>query len=259
MTPRAPLFVPANRSDRFGKAAASGADAIILDCEDAVAPSEKEAARQSLRTDFTDLPIFVRINALGTLWYQHDLDAVAALPGVGVILPKAELGDDLRHVASRTGAGPVIALIETVKGLAEARAIAATPGVTALAFGSVDFSADCGCAHTRLALLSARAELVIASRLAGLSPPIDGVTIALDDVAQAQDDARHAAEMGFGGKLCIHPRQVEPVRLGLRPSDSEIAWANNVLGVGPEATSVDGAMVDRAVQLRARSILLRSN
>ncbi|WP_035189420.1 aldolase/citrate lyase family protein, partial [Acidiphilium sp. JA12-A1] len=87
-------------------------------------------------------------------------------------------------------------------------------GVARLAFGSIDFCADLGAAHTREALLHARAELVLAARLAALPPPIDGVTTAIDDEAAIEDDARHAASLGFGGKLCIHPRQIAPARQG---------------------------------------------
>ena len=125
---RAPLFVPANRPERFAKAAASGADAVILDLEDAVAADAKDAARAALATDFTDLPVIVRINAIGTPWHADDLAAVARLRPAAVMLPKAEDADRVASVAAQTGL-PVIALVETARGLAHARAIAAAPGV----------------------------------------------------------------------------------------------------------------------------------
>ncbi|WP_425277335.1 HpcH/HpaI aldolase/citrate lyase family protein [Sinorhizobium fredii] len=252
-----PLFVPGNRPERFEKAAASGADAIIIDLEDAVAPDAKEAAGVALRADFTDLPVLVRINGEGTPWHEDDLAAVSRLPVAAVIVPKAELGGGLAALAAAS-AVPIVALVETARGLAEARQIAALPGVSRLAFGSVDFCADLGCAHTREALLAARSELVLASRLAGLVAPLDGVTTSIDDGEQIESDARYALELGFGGKLAIHPRQIEAIRAGFRPQASEIEWAKKVLASGDGAAAVDGAMVDEPVRIRARAVLARA-
>jgi citrate lyase subunit beta / citryl-CoA lyase len=255
----APLFVPGNRPERFQKAAASGADAIIIDLEDAVPAEAKNQARVELRTDFTKLPILVRINGSGTAWHAEDLAAVSELPFTAILVPKAELNSGLEAMLR----GPastlsVVALIETALGLSEARQIAALPRVARIAFGSIDFCADMGCAHSREALLSAQSELVLASRLVGKVPPIDGVTTELDNAQAVIDDARYARDLGFGGKLCIHPRQVESVLEGFLPSESEIAWARKVLSSGEGAVAVDGAMVDEPVRLRARSILSRS-
>lgn len=255
----APLFVPANRPERFVKAAASEADAIILDLEDAVPLASKAEARAALCADFTCGPVYVRINATGTPWHADDLAAVASLPCAAVIVPKAERPDRLAAITHLLGPDrPVIALIETALGLAQARSIAAVPGVARLAFGSIDFCADLGCAHTREALLLARLELVLASRLAGLTPPLDGVTVAIDDTKLAISDARHARELGFAGKLCIHPRQVGSILAGFRPEATEIAWARKVLAASDGAVAIDGAMVDEPVRMRARSILGRA-
>ncbi|MBP8931820.1 MAG: CoA ester lyase [Paracoccus sp.] len=251
---RAPLFVPANRPERFAKAAASGADAVILDLEDAVAADAKDAARAALATDFTDLPVIVRINAIGTPWHADDLAAVARLRPAAVMLPKAEDADRVASVAAQTRL-PVIALVETARGLAHARTIAAAPGVARIAFGSVDFCADLGCAHLREVLLPARSELVLASRLAGIAAPIDGVTVQLDDLSVSHDDAAHARALGMTGKLCIHPRQIAEVRRAFAPTEAEIDWARRVLASGDGAVSVDGAMVDEPVRIRARAIL----
>lgn len=248
-----PLFVPASRPERFEKAAASGADALILDLEDAVAPADKESARKALRADFTGLPVIIRVNAAGTLWHAADVEAAEEIGAAAIMLPKAELAS----VAglARSTALPVIALIETARGLAHAREIAEVPSVARLAFGSIDYSADLGCAHLRDALLFARSELVLASRLAEIMPPIDGVTTATDDADVITEDARHAADLGFGGKLCIHPRQVEPIRQGFLPDERTIAWARRVLASGDGAVKVDGEMVDEPVRIRARQIL----
>jgi citrate lyase subunit beta / citryl-CoA lyase len=259
----APLFVPGNRPERFAKAAASGADAIIIDLEDAVPTDAKELARASLRVDFTTLPVLVRINGFGTTWYADDLVAVSKLPFAAIVFPKMEIAKF--SVRSETAlvepakSHPVVALIETARGVSEARPIAELTSVARIAFGSIDYCADVGCSHTRDALLAARSELVLASRLAGKLPPIDGVTTTLDERQVIVDDSRYARDIGFGGKLCIHPRQVDGILTGFRPDESEIAWSRRVLSSGDGAVSVDGAMVDEPVRRRARSILARSD
>ncbi|TBN39014.1 CoA ester lyase [Paracoccus subflavus] len=254
---RTPLFVPANRPERFAKAAASGADAVILDLEDAVALDAKDAARAALAVDFTDLPVLVRINAQGTPWHDADVAAVAALSVAAVILPKAEDPAACAAVAAATGR-PVVALIESAPGLARARAIAAAEGVERLAFGSIDFCADLGCEHRRDVLLPARSELVLASRLAGIAAPLDGVTAQLDDLSASHDDAAHARALGMTGKLCIHPRQIAEVARAFAPTPAQVEWAQRVLASGDGAVSVDGAMVDEPVRIRARAILAQA-
>lgn len=251
---RTALFVPADRPDRFSKAAASGADAVILDLEDAVAASGKEAARALISADFTDRPVLVRINAAGTPWHEADLAALAGGRFSGAILPKAEDAETTSAVARRLGDVPLVALVESAKGIANARAIAAA-GPVRLAFGSVDYCADLGCAHDREVLLPARSELVLASRLAGIAPPLDGVTVQLGDGAVAHGDAAHARALGMTGKLCIHPAQIAAVARAFLPSEAEVEWARRVLASGDGAVAVDGAMVDEPVRIRARGIL----
>jgi citrate lyase subunit beta/citryl-CoA lyase len=253
---RAPLFVPANRPERFSKAAASGADAIILDLEDAVAKEDKNAAREAIDCSFTDLPVIVRINASDTEWYDNDLAALRQLLVAAVMLPKAQDPSAVAELARMfIGRAPILALIETAKGLAAAREIAAVQNVERLVFGSVDFSADLGLEHTREPLLFARSELVLASKLAGISAPIDGVTVDLEDPSETESDAAYAKSLGMGGKLCIHPKQVRPVLGAFKPSEAEIAWAKRVLASGDGVASIDGAMVDEPVRMRARSLL----
>jgi citrate lyase subunit beta/citryl-CoA lyase len=251
----APLFVPATKPDHFAKAAASGADAVILDLEDAVASSDKDAARAALDASFTSLPVFVRVNASGTSWHDADLSALRGRGFAAVLLPKAEDTAIVAQVVATLSGLPVIALVESTLGLANARTIAALDGVARLAFGSVDFCADLGCAHEREILLPARSELVLASRIARIAPPIDGVTVQLDDPAIAQGDAAHARALGMTGKFTIHPKQVGVIKDAFAPSETEIVWANRVLASGDGAVSVDGAMVDEPVRIRARSIL----
>ncbi|SFR88913.1 HpcH/HpaI aldolase/citrate lyase family protein [Sphingomonas jatrophae] len=250
----APLFVPANRPERFAKAAASGADAVILDLEDAVAPADKATARAALAKHFTKRPVLVRINAAGTPWHEDDLDAVSRLPLAAIMLPKAERVADCTRIAA---IHPVVALIETAHGIAAARSLATSGSVARIAFGSIDFAADLGCDHVREALAPARGELVLAARLGGLSAPLDGVTTALSDPAVTADDARHARSLGFGGKLLIHPAQVAPVVEAFRPSPDELDWARRVLASGDGVARVDGTMVDAPVRARARAIMAR--
>ncbi len=255
----APLFVPATRPNRFAKAAASGADAVILDLEDAVAAADKDSARAALDRSFTDLPVIARINAIGTLWHEADLAMIRDRGFAALMVPKSENPASIVQVSAAVPGMPVIALIETALGLANARDIAALEGVTRLAFGSVDFCSDLGCAYLRDILLPARSELVLASRLAGIAAPIDGVTVQLDDPVVTFDDAAHARAMGMTGKLCVHPKQVAEVKRAFAPAEAEISWAKRVLASGDGAVSVDGEMVDEPVRSRARAIIASSS
>lgn len=248
----APLFVPANRPERYHKAANSGADGVIIDLEDAVAPENKNAARATLLAASIPVNAIVRINAAATRWYADDVEAVKKL-GVGVMLPKAETAEQPEYLRAALGDAPVIALIESAQGLANVREIA--QHADRLAFGYIDFSADLGCSMERDALVTARAEIVLASRLAGILAPLEGVTPSFDDPGLVEDDARYAASMGFGGKLCIHPKQIAPALKGFHPSDADIAWAKKIASSGDGAVSVDGMMVDAPVRLRAQRIL----
>ncbi|TPP05007.1 HpcH/HpaI aldolase/citrate lyase family protein [Rhizobium glycinendophyticum] len=249
------LFVPANRAERFAKAAASRPDAVILDLEDAVASGDKDTARRMLECGFTDLPVLVRINPLGTPWHDADLRAVIALRPAAVMLPKADNPRQIAGVTKALGDIPLLALIESARGMAEARAIASLPSVRRLVFGSVDYCADLGMLHEQSLLLPARNELVLASRLTSIAAPIDGVTTRLDDPELLLGDAAHARAVGMTGKLCIHPKQVESVRAAFTPGEKEIAWANRVLAARDGAVAIDGEMVDAPVRAKARRIL----
>ncbi len=287
MSPRSYLFVPADRPERIGKALSSGADAVIVDLEDAVAPQDKAVARGRLADwlqGASAASVLVRINARSSADFDEDL-RVCAHPAVrGVVLPKAESADDVAAVMAAVSATwprqAVLPLIETAAGFEAVRDVARAPGVGRLLFGSIDFQVDLGieAGHGLAgdhdggegdevaggdALLFFRSGLVLASRLAGLAAPVDGVSTALDDgVALARATAR-ARRLGFGAKLCIHPRQVEAVNRGFSPSDVEIDWARRVLaaaaGSGGAAVAVDGRMVDAPVLLRARRLMDRAS
>jgi citrate lyase subunit beta/citryl-CoA lyase len=166
----------------------------------------------------------------------------------------------LAALAARRAGLALVPLIESAVGLAAVRSLAAVPGVERLAFGHLDFQVDLGLRDaTEHDLLPHRCEIVLASRLARLAPPLDGVTAALDDAERLAADVARARRLGFGGKLCIHPKQVAGVRAGFAPAAGELAWARRVLAAaaaaGGAAVAVDGKMVDRPVMLRAEAIL----
>ncbi len=261
--PLAPLFVPGSRPERFAKADASGADAIILDLEDAVGPNDKDSAREAVaaRADALASPVIVRVNAAGTPWHAADIDALRSLGAVSVMLPKAERPEDIANIARSFGRDvAVIALVESATGLANLTDILATPAVVGIAFGSLDFALDLGCAHDRLALLGARTEIVWRSRAANRAAPLDGITADLSSPEITEDDARHAVKMGFGGKMAIHPKQIEPIGRTFRPGEDEVSWARAIVEAtfSSGAVRVNGEMVDRPVIERARQILRRS-
>jgi citrate lyase subunit beta/citryl-CoA lyase len=256
------LFVPADRTERWTKAFASGADAVILDLEDAVVASAKPGARRALREGYdaiaaSQCPVLVRVNARSGDDHLLDIDAIRGLGLAAVMLPKAETAGDVEATSAATER-PVVALIESARGLAAARPIAAA--CARIAFGSIDFAADMGSAHTRAALASARSELVLASRLAGRAAPIDGVTTSIKDPDLIRADAAHACELGFSGKLLIHPAQIAPALDGFRPSEDDVAWAERILAAqgAVGAAAIDGAMVDAPVFLRAEQIMRRA-
>jgi citrate lyase subunit beta/citryl-CoA lyase len=261
--PRSYLFVPADRPERITKALASGADAVIADLEDAVAPGAKLAARQALRSALEEVhalrcSLIVRINGIDTPWFDDDLRAIDHPAVAAVMLPKADSAQAVQAVRDFGGERPVLALVETARGLSSARTLAQTPGVQRLVFGSIDFMLDIDIAEDDgVSLQPYRAELVLASRLGGLPPPVDGVTTVLDHVETIAADARRARALGFGAKLCIHPRQVVPVHAAFSPSAEQIAWARRIVAASAQgaAVAVDGKMVDAPVLARAQRVL----
>jgi citrate lyase subunit beta/citryl-CoA lyase len=259
------LFVPGHRPDRFAKAAAAGAGAIILDLEDAVAPDAKDEAREHVVAWLAKEPeglAVVRINAPGTPWYDDDVDAIGGLTGTPVMLPKAETHDDVYELIAVLGEfGVVLPLIETAAGVLGAREILSVPGVLRPAFGSIDLSAQLGVDPTdNQALLFARSRLVLAAAAAGVAGPLDGVNTDINDEAALTRDSRHAAGLGFTGKMCIHPRQLDGVRAAFSPTEEELAWARRVLDAAGDGavTVLDGKMIDKPVVDRARRILARA-
>ncbi|WP_411140211.1 HpcH/HpaI aldolase/citrate lyase family protein [Streptomyces sp. x-80] len=273
------LFVPGDRPERFAKAAGSGADEVICDLEDAVAPEHKDAARRAVarrlapgqrqgRTQGQGQgpgqgggSAFVRINGADTAQYAADVAALAGAPGLrGVVLPKSEQVDQLHAlIAALPRHVRVIALVETALGVHQATALARVPGVHRLAFGSVDFALDVGARDEPEPLRYARSRLVLASRVAGIAAPLDGVTTRLDAPEVLAADARAARGLGFGGKLAIHPAQIDGINAAFGPTPREREWAERVLAAvreaGGSAIRVDGQMIDRPRVELARRLL----
>lgn len=258
---RSYLFVPGSRADRISKAWAAGPHAVIVDLEDAVAPADKGAARTAVAQALSaERPVFLRVNGPGTPWHDDDL-ALCKLPGVaGILLPKTEEADHVRHAASRLGAQSlVLPIIETAAGFANAGAVAKAARVQRLAFGTIDFQLDLGIEGEEDELLFFRSKLVLESRLAGIQAPVDGVTVALDDPENLRRETLRSKRLGFGAKLCIHPKQVAVVNECFTPTAEEIAWAKRIVEAankaGGAAVAVDGKMVDKPVILKAQEIL----
>ena len=261
------LFVPGNRPERFAKALASGADAVIVDLEDAVPLDAKDVARAALLSAWAAFDagqrarLLVRVNPAGTPWHEADLAALANLPGLGALmLPKAENPEQVEHAFMASGV-PVLPLIESAEGVGQMDGIARAQGVLRLGLGHIDLQADLGmrCGPDEAELAPIRLAMVVASRRAHLPAPVDGVTTATTDAQVLAQDAQRSRRFGLGAKLCIHPAQVAGVHQALAPTEAECAWAQRVLAAesaaGGGAFSVDGKMVDPPVLLLARHIL----
>lgn len=268
MTPLSYLFVPATRTDRIPKAFAAGAHAVIVDLEDAVDASEKLAARSELQAYFKAQPglvppVWVRINALATPWFADDVALINShhTSIAGVMLAKTESGADLDALQrALTSPLPVIALVESARGVLALDSISQHPSVTRLAFGSADLARDLDCEDAWDLLLHARMQMLLHSTSAKLEAPIDGVTFSLNDAALVTAEASRAARAGFGAKLCIHPAQLEPTHAGFEPSAAQVAWATRVLQsgtAGSGAQRLNGEMIDKPVLERAQKIMDR--
>jgi citrate lyase subunit beta/citryl-CoA lyase len=258
---RSYLFVPGNRPDRFPKACAAGAGAVIIDLEDAVPAAEKSQARLSVEAWLTPAsPVVLRINGAETPWFRDDITC-CRMPGVqAVMLPKTEGAEHLHRLEEWLGQSvPILPLIETARGFANALEIAAHHSVRRLIFGALDFQIDLSIPGDGEELLYFRSQLVLVSRLAGIQPPVDGITTAIDNPEELRADTLRARRLGFGGKLCIHPKQIPLVNECFRPTADEIAWARSVVDAAASAkgaaVAVGGQMVDRPVVLKAQRVL----
>ena len=259
---RSVLFVPGNRPDLAAKAPRSEPDLVVLDLEDAVPAAAKDDARARLEEAVSVLsgivPVAVRINPPGTPWFRDD---AAALPrGLdAVVVPKLDSLSTVEEAADVLSGRPVVAGIETVRGVADAREVLRTP-VAACYFGAEDYVADLGGVRTDTndEVASARAWVAMAARLAGVAA-LDIVTLSFGDEERFRREAAEARALGYVGKLCIHPAQVALANHAFRPSDDEVDWARRVLAAfqraGGMTIGFEGLMVDEVVAARARAIL----
>ena len=263
---RSALFVPGSRPDRFAKALAAGADAVIVDFEDAVEEPLKRQARDNLAAflnDNTQASVWVRVNAPTHAEHEDDLAFCERYAGVaGVLLPKVE---SAAHVAAVWQTGkPVLPIIESAKGLLALEQIAHAEGVERLSFGGLDLALDLnlnsGTHAAQTFLDQARMSVQLHSRGADLLPPLDGVHPVIGDPQGLHRAIRHAYDMGYGGALCIHPAQVPVIHAALAPSIDDLNWARKVINAsaaakGAGAFQLDGQMVDAPVLLRAQRLL----
>jgi citrate lyase subunit beta/citryl-CoA lyase len=265
---RSLLFAPANRDKFVLNFAKLNADAYCIDLEDGTPAAEKDAARAALPALVSRLrqgrlsgPLLVRINDPATDLGRRDLAAVRLLAVDGVMVPKVSTPDDLRRCDAP---GVVVALIETVRGIAHARAIAAAarPG-TVIAFGAEDFATDIGARRTAEGreVLFARSEVVLAAKLHDLAA-IDQVVVEVRDDARFAADARAGRDLGYDGKMCLTPRQAEQANAEFAPSAGEIDFARRLIAAFEDAErrslgafDFEGRMVDEPLVKRARKIL----
>lgn len=268
---RSMLFVPATRPDRVVKAVGFGPDTVIVDLEDAVGPAEKDAARAQAREamDTLDLTgsrtrVYLRMNAVGTPWFEAD--AVSISPrAAGLVLPKAECPEDITAIRDlvRVSCGRQVGMvlgIESARGLARVEELCRVDGVSAVYFGSEDYITDLGGRRTVAGaeILYPRSQVALAARLAGI-PAIDQAILDVGDGERFAADASQGRDLGYQGKLCIHPSQVALAHAAFDPSPAEIDFAVRVMAAVDRDSSgvavLDGQMVDRPHVERARALL----
>ena len=280
---RTALFVPGNRPDRVDKAVKTSADAVIIDLEDAVALTEKEASRSKVRDkvlEHAERKIIVRVNSLDSPFFEGDLTEVITNNLSCLMVPKVESAAHVREINENllkvekekgivAGTVPIIPLIESAGAVQNIFRIAtektAPSRIYCVAFGAADYTLDMGIEITKegAELSYPRSRIAVASRAAGIEPPLDTpFMMDLKDMEALKNDAGRAKQLGFQGKLCIHPNQIEPCHAIFSPEKEEILYAERVVQVfeeaekeGSAAIQLDGKFIDYAVVERARRIL----
>ena len=261
---RSLLFCPGSDERKLEKALASNADAVVCDLEDAVSPAAKAEAREVVRSvlrrhDRGTAPgACLRLNGVETPWFEADLAFASGLGLDAIVLPKAS-----PEAVEALGADgpPVIAIVETALGLRQAFEIGSSARVSGLILGAVDLGAEVGLEPREDAqeILYARSKVAIDSAAAGLRGPFDVVHLDMRDDAGLEEQCRLARALGFRGKACIHPAQVETINRVFSPSEQEVEWARGVIeafeGQSEGVLALNGAMVDRPVVERARRLL----
>jgi citrate lyase subunit beta/citryl-CoA lyase len=259
---RTALFVPGISPARFEKARHSGADLVILDLEDSVLRNDKELALanvlDALKTNLLSegCPLIVRVNSDRVVDELPSLiEASHANPNlIAIMFPKVELLENLPELPQNLS---LIGIVESGLGLKNVDEIAAHPRVHKLAFGGMDFAAEMG-SHSPALHDHARVRILLASVTAGISRPWDSPSVHIEDLGIVLNEAKHACDLGYAGKMIIHPAQIGPVHEAFEVSDEKIEWARNVLSSTEGAVKVGGQMVDRPVVLQAEGILKRA-
>jgi citrate lyase subunit beta/citryl-CoA lyase len=266
-TPRSLLFAPGEDPRKLAKAITAGASCAVADLEDAVAEPQKAQARRIVAEVLRargggDGPCAVRINELGSIHAEEDLAMAVAAGANAVVVPKARAAGLSELDVSALP--PVIAIVETAAGLQESAEIARMPGIVCLLLGAVDLGKELRLQSRPdgLEVLYARSKLVIDSAAAGIGPPVDGVHVDLDAPEALRAECRLARSLGFGGKACIHPKQVEHVEAAFAPTAAQAERARRIvrdfeaaLARGVGVVAIDGEMVDRPVYERALDII----
>ncbi|AQS70078.1 CoA ester lyase [Streptomyces pactum] len=257
------LYAPGDRPRVVAKALAAGADVVVVDLEDAVAPDRKDYARKAtaeLLTEPQPVPVHVRVNALDGPLAAADLTALAALPGLsGLRLPKVMAPEQITGVAAATGGPPLYALLETALGVERAYRIAAAhPSLRGIALGEADLRADLG-VRGDTGLDWSRSRVVVAARAAGLAPPSQTVHPDTRDLEGLAASCAHGRALGFLGRAAIHPRQLPIIERAYLPTERELEEAETIVKAAtaqPGALALpDGRFVDAAVVATAQRTL----
>lgn len=262
---RSLLFVPGGSTERLAKVARIGPDAVVVDLEDAVAPDAKDAAREATVAALREqrpgaATVLLRVNPPGTPWYEADVAAAASIENLdGVVLPKYEQPAQLDAVRAALPGSRVVVGLESGLGVADARTLLAH-GPDAAYFGAEDYIADLGGRRTaaNTEVLYARSAVVLAAHLAGVVA-LDQAVVAVRDGAAFRADAEQGRDLGYPGKICLHPVQVEIAHEVFTPSAAEVEHARAVLQAsGSGVGVVDGQMVDAVHVTMARAVLARA-
>jgi citrate lyase subunit beta/citryl-CoA lyase len=270
---RSLLFAPAVRPDLLAKGPGTGADGVVIDCEDATPPDAKAEARETARRSAGELSgqgalVFVRINAVPTEWFADDVRHALADGLDGIVVPKVETTAQLDRIGAALADAerpdlPVLLGLETVLGVADARELLAHPLSAGAYFGAEDYVADLGGVRTadNSEVAIPRAQVAIAGRLAGV-PTLDQIVADFRDDDRFTRETAEARAMGHRGKLCIHPKQVALANAGFVPSPEELERARCLLDAHAEAAAkglgavaFDGQMIDEPLAAQARAVL----
>lgn len=281
---RSLLFVPASSEKFFAKAQGSPADTLIFDLEDAVAPDRKAAARETLKTvlgdpGFSRFERTVRINGLDTPWFLDDVLVMVEAGADGLVVPKTNSVDNIQFVdrlvslaeqrcGRAAGSTVLLPLIEQPEAIGNAFAIAkATPRIAGIAFGHGDFSASMGIKAAPSIdgiVLHARCQMVMAAKAAGITP-IDNVFLDIPDIEGLTNETQQGKQLGYEGKACIHPNQVEPVNAVYTPTSEEVAYARDLVAAfeqavaeGKGAVAFRGRMIDGPIADIEKLVLERA-